>query len=315
MEIVSIIVLVLAIVLLLLFLFGIFFLKISVLHDSIGRREETYRSKLSPTYSELFSWFDSLKEQGCISDLFITNREQLKLHAYYLPCENAKGTAIMVHGYSGCALQTLPHARMYREKFSYNVLMVDLAHHAQSEGKITQMGWKDRLDLLQWMDVLLDRFPETKELPIVLHGLSMGGSTVLMTGGETLPQNVKALIDDSGFTSAYDEFAYEIRHKMHLPPTPFIQAANIVGRLFLGWFYSDASALKQMPKIELPVMIIHGDADVRVLLRDGKRLYEAKSRGEKEMWVVPNGTHIRAIFQYPDEYEQRVANFLSKSLV
>lgn len=286
-------------------------MKISVLRTPLGRKEADFVSAFKPTYPDVFSWYEKKQQEDLVQDLYITNQDGLKLHAYYIPKNNSVATAILVHGYSGCALQTLPQAYMYSEEFSYNVLMLDLVNHAQSEGHITQMGWKDRIDIIQWIDYILQI--QGNDLPIVLHGLSMGGASVLMTAGEKLPSCVKAVIDDSGYTSAYDEFAYEINHKMHIPATPLIQAANLVGRLFLGWSYSEASALKQMSKIQIPVFIIHGDKDVRVPLKCGQQLYEAKTNGYREMWVVPNGEHILAIGQYPDEYKHRVELFLHKA--
>ena len=41
---------------------------------------------------------------------------------------------------------------------------------------------------------------------IVLHGVSMGAATTMMTTGEDLPENVVLAIEDCGFTSVYDIF-------------------------------------------------------------------------------------------------------------
>ena len=40
-----------------------------------------------------------------------------------------------------------------------------------------------------------------EDAEIVLHGLSMGAATVLMVSGERLPEQVKAIIEDCGYTS------------------------------------------------------------------------------------------------------------------
>ena len=40
----------------------------------------------------------------------------------------------------------------------------------------------------------------------------MGAATVLNTSGEELPENVKALVADCGYTSAWDEFAYQLNN-------------------------------------------------------------------------------------------------------
>lgn len=301
-----------------LFLFGIFFLLISVLHDTYGRKEETFRNKLTKArkYLGKLQWFDGLKSEGIVTEEYITNHDKLRLHAYFIPKKNAVGTVILVHGYSGCALQTIPQARVYREDLNFNVVMVNLAHHAQSEGRVTQMGWKDRLDVIQWIDVVNEKFlgADGQPLPVILHGISMGGSTVMMASGEPMPANVKGIINENGFQSAEVEFIHEINTKLHLPGFPFFQAANFAAKCFLGWAFTDADAIKMVKKSVLPIFIIHGNCDERVPVSNGKNLFAAKEQGYKEIWIVPGGDHITTVKQYPEEYVKRVGDFIQKAL-
>lgn len=51
------------------------------------------------------------------------------------------------------------------------------------------MGWNDRLDVIEWINYIAERNPESK---IILHGVSMGAATTMMATGEKLPENVKA---------------------------------------------------------------------------------------------------------------------------
>ena len=41
---------------------------------------------------------------------------------------------------------------------------------------------------------------------VVLHGVSMGAATVMMTTGEQLPENVRAAVEDCGYTDVWEEF-------------------------------------------------------------------------------------------------------------
>ena len=85
----------------------------------------------------------------------------------------------------------------------WNVLLPDMRTHGESEGKYIGMGWLDRLDVLKWIDLIRER---DEQAQIILHGVSMGGATVMMTSGEALPENVRAVIDDCGYTSVWDIF-------------------------------------------------------------------------------------------------------------
>ena len=59
-----------------------------------------------------------------------------------------------------------------------------------------------------------------KNAEIVLYGVSMGGATVMMASGEDLPGNVKAIIEDCGYSSVWDEFSYQLQALFNLPEFP-----------------------------------------------------------------------------------------------
>ena len=143
------------------------------------------------------AWYDDLKAQGILKDAWTTSDEGYKLHACYVPAakpEEAQGTAIVVHGYSDNHFVFLYLVRMYRDTFNYNVLFPDLQYHGYSEGDEIQMGWKDRLDVMKWIEIAHNEF---KDDFMVLHGVSMGAATVMMTSGEQLPDYVKCFVEDA----------------------------------------------------------------------------------------------------------------------
>ena len=80
------------------------------------------------------------------------------------------------------------------------------------------MGWDDRKDMLLWIAKIIQKGPQAE---IVLLGVSMGGATVMNTSGEKLPSNVKAIVEDCGFTSTVDAFAYQLKQLYGLPKFQF----------------------------------------------------------------------------------------------
>ena len=177
--------------------------------------------------------------------------------------EEAQGTAIVVHGYSDNHFVFLYLVRMYRDSFNYNVLFPDLQYHGYSEGDEIQMGWKDRLDVMKWIEIAHNEF---KDDFMVLHGVSMGAATVMMTSGEQLPDYVKCFVEDCGYSSAWDQFATNLKQSFHLPPFPILNSASIVTRKRYGWGFKDASSVKQLAKCEKPMLFIHGDAATQTTL-------------------------------------------------
>ena len=256
------------------------------------------------------AWYDGLKAQGILKDHWITNDEGLKLHACSVPAANpaeANGTAIVVHGYWDNHYVFLYLVRMYRDQLNYNVLFPDLQYHGYSEGDEIQMGWKDRLDVMKWIDVAHDLF---KDSFMVLHGVSMGAATVMMTSGEQLPDYVKCFVEDCGYSSVRGQFTKNLKDMSPLLPKVILTSASIVTKREFGWSFPEADCRKALAKCEKPMLFIHGDADDFVPFEHLWENYNAKKKGYKEYWVAPGAVHANSYAKYPEEYTRRVSSFL-----
>ena len=124
----------------------------------------------------------------------------------------------------------------------YQVIAPDLRACGESEGDYVGMGWLDRKDVLQWIDYIIEQDPEAK---IVVHGISMGAATTMMTAGESTPDNVKAFVEDCGYTSVWDIFSSELQLRFGLPEFPILYTASGVARLRAGYSFTEASALRR----------------------------------------------------------------------
>ena len=177
-----------------------------------------------------------------------------------------------------------------------------------SDGDYVGMGWLDREDILRWIDFILADDPQAE---IVVHGISMGAATTMMTAGEDTPENVKVFIEDCGYTSVWDEFSNELKTSFGLPAFPLMYTASWLCDLKYGWNFREASALAQVAKCELPMLFIHGDADDYVPTWMVYPLYEAKP-GEKELWLVPGAGHAYSYRDNREEYTAVVRAFVGK---
>ena len=65
---------------------------------------------------------------------------------------------------------------------------------------------------------------------LMLHGISMGAATVLMSTGLELPEQVKAAVSDCAFTSAWEVFSHVLRSMYHMPAFPVMQIADRMAR-------------------------------------------------------------------------------------
>ena len=242
------------------------------------------------------------------TDETLTSFDNLNLHAYKVLNQNDSNKwVITVHGYTSEGINMSSYAKNYYD-MGYNVLIPDLRSHGLSEGDYIGMGWDDRLDIIDWINTILEYNPNAE---IVLHGVSMGAATVSMVSGEDLPSNVKAIVADCGYTSVWDEFAYQLDDLFSLPEFPILNVSSLVAKVRAGYFLGEASTLKQVAKSKTPILFIHGDEDDFVPYYMMEELYNATS-SEKEMLTIKNAGHAKASEVDPETYWTTDSNFTSK---
>ena len=212
---------------------------------------------------------------------------------------------IAVHGYRGNHAFMSALASYYGLK-GWNALLPDLRGCGDSEGDYIGMGWPDRKDMLQWIGWIIER---DQDAQIVLHGISMGGATVMMTAGEAMPGQVKAVVEDCGYTSVWDIFADEMAYLFHLPAFPLLHIASGISSLRAGYGFTEASALDQIAKAQVPVLFIHGSEDNFVHTDMVYRVYDACPT-EKQLLVVDGAGHGNSYNHAPDIYFETVFSFL-----
>ena len=273
--------------------------------------DATYK-RMFEDYPFLEGWVSSLNERGAINEMEVTAHDGTILHAIYIKADRpTKNTAVVIHGHKNNAVNMLHIAYLYHNDMGFNVLLPDLRGHGKSGGDHIQMGWNDRLDVMQWMDTANELFGDDTQM--VIHGISMGAATAMMVSGEEQPHYVKAYVEDCGYTSVWDEFFYVAKKDYHLPQMPFLYIADRFCKWRYGWGFKEASAVDQVRKADKPMLFIHGDADTYVPTEMVYTLFDAKV-SDKELWVVPGVAHALSYHDYPEEYTNRVKEFVNTYL-
>lgn len=247
-----------------------------------------------------------LEEKSNYSDKYIESYDKLQLHSYVVT-QNSNKWAIVVHGYGGSG-KLMSDKSKYFYDMGYNVLIPDLRGHGKSEGDYIGMGWKDRLDIISWINFIIKENPNAE---IVLHGTSMGAATVLMTSGENLPSNVKAIVADCAYTSAWDEFSYQLETYLKVPSYYILNVTNMVTKLKAGYSLKEASALESVKKATVPILFIHGDKDKFVPYSMMDKLYDA-TISPKEKLTIEGGEHANSDLVSPFLYWLTVEDFLNQ---
>ncbi|MBQ8264820.1 MAG: alpha/beta hydrolase [Oscillospiraceae bacterium] len=239
----------------------------------------------------------------------IVSYDGLRLRGLYLHNPEAKGTIILMHGYrmDGYTDFTCVYKKYYDAGFS--LLNAFQRAHAESEGDYITYGIKERFDCRDWAEYVADRFgPEHK---IVLDGLSMGATTVLMAASLELPENVRGIIADCGFTSPWDQLEHLMRTKYHLPVHPLLDAADLCARLLGKFSLKGYSTIEAMAKNRLPVLFLHGEADEFVPTVFSIRAFEACA-GPKRLVTIPGAAHGVSYLVDTERCDRELDEFLSR---
>lgn len=240
---------------------------------------------------------------------WIESGDGLKLHGMFFPCEGAKKTILCLHGYSSSGMNDFSSIGAMYLSMGYNLLIVDHRAHGKSEGEYIGFGCLDRYDVKRWIRHLNQNLVPGGE--IILHGISMGAATAVMTAGLCLPGNVKGVIADCAFSSPWEVFSHVLKSTYHLMPLPIMTITDAIARQKAGYGFRECDACEEVKKAEVPFLFIHGDADTFVPSYMTRQIYEA-CKCEKDLLIVPGAGHAEAYYKDTEIYEQKVRAFLKK---
>ncbi len=220
-----------------------------------------------------------------------------------------KKTIILIHGLYQNRSMCINYIDMYK-KLGFNVLLIDLRGHGESDGIIT-WGQTEIRDIDMWCDYL--RNTKHQEL-IGIHGISLGGAFSLLHSGLSL-QPADFYIEDSSYGDLKNLYYNHLHSMIQLPTNSKI--------LDVLWFYSQicmywhtGSTLDKLSPIHAvqysksPILFLHGDKDTLIPPSTLEDLYMS-CNSTKALYMFKNSTHAQAITDCPDEYFSTIKEFLT----
>lgn len=220
-------------------------------------------------------------------ELTMKSFDGLTLRGRWIPVKNARGTMILFHGWHGSAETDLSCVFPIYHGLGLNLLFVDQRAQNGSSGRFMTFGVMESRDAGDWVRFHNEHFGS---FPVILDGISMGGSTVLMAMGRKLPDNVRGILADSSFSSPWEIIADVFRKATHLPPWIVMGAVRIWCILLAGYDPKAHSTTKAMKGSRLPVLMIHGLADSFVPYAMSQATYDAY-QGKKELVLIEEAGH------------------------
>lgn len=297
----KVLIIILFIILILYLLIGVYFFHFSNCTKISIKRLFKGKGTFKLTSSESKTWF----KNSNYKEVYIKSFDKKKLHAYEI--KNKLNTwVIIVHGYTNNALEMLDVAYNFYKK-GYSILLIDQRAHGKSDGVYSTHGFYERKDMLSWIDYINKK----KKTKIILYGISMGGTVIMRTVGEKLPNNVICAIEDCGFISNYDQFYNQLKYLKFLPKA-IISSFNIFSSIFFGFNIYKFKPEEILMNGKIPFMFIHGSSDKLVPPKNAYDAYQLY-KGKKKLLIIDGAKHMKSSIQDSKKYYNEIFSFIKEN--
>jgi len=220
-------------------------------------------------------------------ELLLTAEDGVRLHGWWLPVSGARRAVVLCHGNAGNVSHRLDRALLMQRQLGVSVLLFDYRGYGRSEGSPDEPGtYRDARAAYRW--AVEQARIEPREL--VLFGESLGAAVATQLA---LERPAAALVLESAFTSIPE---------MARAAYPFLPPVG-------GLIRTRYETIVKVPKLTLPLLVLHGERDEIVPLSQGRRLFEAAAR-PKRWYVIPGAGHNDTYEAGGEAYWRTLAEFL-----
>lgn len=221
--------------------------------------------------------------------------------------ESSDKWAVLVHGYANVPRGISHIAEKYYEN-GYNLLMPCLHGQGDDKHKYVSMGFYDKFVIKHWCEKIAEENPSAS---VVLHGVSMGGASVLLSTGENLPESVKCCVSDCAYKDTKAVFEGFLKPFTFFMAKPIVSAVNLISRLRKNFDMNKCRPVEAVKRSRIPTLFIHGEEDHFVPFDNMETLYNACA-AEKEKLAIPSSPHSICSILGGEEYWNKVFEFESK---
>lgn len=220
-------------------------------------------------------------------DVALHTADGVKLHGWWVPARNARGTVLLMHGNAGNISHRLGYLTMF-SRLGYSVLLFDYRGYGKSGGSPEEEGTYRDAEAA-WQHLTEARKLNPQE--IVILGESLGGGVATWLAFKYPP---RALVLASTFTSVPDLGAQVY------PWLPVRLLARIV--------YDNLARIRE---VKVPVLIAHSRGDDIIPFTHGQALFAAAH--EPKQFLELAGGHNEGFLFAREEWITAVRTFLEKS--
>lgn len=213
----------------------------------------------------------------------INIQSDVRLQAWRIPAEPARGTVILFHGYSAEKSALISRAEEFA-KLGFTTLLVDFMGSGGSEGESTNLGYtesREVRDVYEWVK-------QTEEKEIHLFGTSMGAAAILKASSDYGIEPTSIILE-CPFGSLYRTVSARFRI-MNVPPFPLASILTFWGGLQQGYWAFSHNPSSYATSVKVPTLLLFGDLDDRVSVEETLDIYN-NINGRKALVRYPEEGH------------------------
>ncbi|MBD8500574.1 alpha/beta hydrolase [Paenibacillus arenosi] len=248
--------------------------------------------------------FNDLRKE----EVRILSHDGLQLYGTYIELvPHSKRIMIFVHGYTGA----LPWSSQFVDMFAqvgFNALLIDQRSHGNSEGEYATFGHMEKYDVQAWVDWVVRRNGD--DSIIGLHGQSLGGGTVLEYVAIHRPQ-VRFIVADCPYSDLTELIRHQVVTLNRAPAWPLMPLIDRLLKRKAAFEMNDVSPIRAIAQSKLPILFIHGAADIFVPTKMSEDLYAVKPE-PKELLLVDKATHGVSHCREREVYQKAVIDFVTR---
>ena len=241
--------------------------------------------------------------------LTLTTTDGVELAAWYTPGTNRAGLVVM-HGAGSTRSDVLDQAAVLA-RHGYALVLIDARGHGGSGGTAMDFGWYGDLDIAAGTDYLASR-PEVDPGRIGVVGFSMGGEEAI--GAAAADPRIRAVVAEGSTARQAADKAW---------------LSDVYG--WRGWLQEQVEKVQDgitdylteaSPPIALRSAVAQSRGTRFLLITAGNMADEghaasyiqAPASDRVTVWNVDGADHTGGYDTQPDDWEQRVVEFLDESL-
>jgi dienelactone hydrolase len=239
----------------------------------------------------------------------LTTNDGVELAAWYVPGTNGAGV-VVTHGAGSTRSNVLDQAAVLAGS-GYTLVLIDARGHGDSSGTAMDFGWYGDEDIGAGTEYLASR-PEVDDGRIGVVGFSMGGEEAI--GAAAADERIRAVVaegatarqpaDKAWLSDVYGwrGWLQEQVEKVQYGITDYLTEASAPTAL--------RSAVAQSPGTRM-LLIAAGNVDDEA---HAAAYIQTAAPDRVTVWNVDGADHTGGLETAPDEWEQRVVEFLDENL-